>query len=511
MKNLILIFALFVGLFSNAQLGIEVVEDVVIDGTTYNFIQPNELDTSNICLDNIDQTATTWLPDQILLNTETRSILMLNANYRILDNDYDAYAAIIAHYRSNGVALYNQAGQNVGVSLLECAGQWNDANADGWFTNSDFPRYAYNPVVATSGNAPHAPQLVANYGGSNPDLRLIADGGQRIYVGSFPTNEAAVTAVEDAIRLHMNPLPESGTSTPTTAVDQWNQGGVTGWLPPAGFDSAWSNPVHPGFAYSINEWTSSTPYANLNPHLIGFNAYIGIADVSETSGWRTEHIGTYQTNELAVGASQAYITSRSTSSDSYETTAVGSYLIINAGFSAYYVEILTPQGTLVEFRAFSNYDDAVEFARDPASFPAQTQFTAADFDTTTHANPGWLRGVYQGGIAGYTVTAPTQFSGTVTATWTWTDSTGFGHTGNNNFTVPSTTRYYHGSTGVYYDDIAAIEAAYPNNFQVRLDSGHFTILHSYEQADIDRIQAEAVAWAIQAINDFAPAGPNPSN
>ena len=509
MKNLILIFALFVGLFSNAQLptGLTVVENVVIDGTSYKFTQPNEVDTSGICFDNIDST---WLPEQILLNTEDRSISLLNANYRIIERDYDAFAARISLYRDYGVTLYTQDGNSIGSSLLECSDEWSDADGDGWFIHSNFPSYSYNPVVATSGNAPHAPQLIFNPDGNLPDLRLIADGGDRIYVGSFPTNEAAVAAVEVAIRLHMNPITQPEEEE-EMVVDAWTQGGVIGWLPPAGFDSAWSNPVHPGFAYSINEWTSSTPYASLNPHLIGHNAYIGIADVSETSGWRTEHIGTYQTNELAVGASQAYITSRSTSVDNYETTAVGSYLIINAGFSAYYVEINTPQGTLVEFRAFSTYEAAEMFARDPASYPAQTQFTAADFDTTTHANPGWLRGVYQGGLAGYTVTAPTQFSSTVTATWTWTDSTGYGHTGNDNFNVPSTTRYYHGSTGVYYDDIAAIERAYPNNFQVRLDSGHFTILHSYEQADIDRIQAEAVAWAIQAINDFAPAGPNPSN
>ena len=164
----------------------------------------------------------------------------------------------------------------------------------------------------------------------------------------------------------------------------------------------------------------------------------------------------------------------------------------------------------MEFRAFSAYAPALAFGMDPASYPAQTQFTAADFDTTTHANPGWLRGVYQGGVAGYTVTAPTQFSSTVTATWTWTDSTGYGHTGNNNFVVPSTTYYIHAATGTRYENLAEIQAAFPTNYNVNFER-RFTLLHEQEQEAIDRIQAEAVAWAIQAINDFAPAGPNPSN
>ena len=384
------------------------------------------------------------------------------------------------------------------TDLLRCDGWSLDASGQ-WYTNSDFAGYAYNAVVATSGNAPHAPQLVASYTGVAPDLRLIADGGQRIYVGSFSSNEAAVAAVEEAIREHMNPteIPEEEEET---VVDEWTQGGIVGWLPPAGFDSAWSNPAHPGFGYSIDEWTSTRQYAQYNPHLIGHNAYIAIADVSETSGWRTEHIGTYQTNQEAVDASRTYITSRS-STDNYETTAVGSYLIINAGFSAYYVEILTPQGTLVEFRAFSTYMAAEDFARDPASYPARVSFTPSDFDTTTHANPGWLRGVYQGGLAGYTVTAPTRFSEVITSTWTWTDRTGFGHTGSGTFVVPSTSYFIYWN-GDRFETLEALRSRYPR--------GSYTELHSYEQAEIDRIQRNAVEWAIQQINNNAQ-GINPSS
>ena len=263
----------------------------------------------------------------------------------------------------------------------------------------------------------------------------------------------------------------------------------------------YTNTDHPRYSIRIGSNTN-----NWIPRLFFEGSYVsGVAAILPKADNTVE-------DALAEGISlfTAYVASLG-SSDDYTTTAVGSYRIINAGFSAYYVEILTPQGTRVEFRAFSTYGAAEDFARDPASYPARVMFTAADFDTTTHANPGWLRGVYQGGLAGYTVTAPTSFSSDITATWTWTDNRGHGHTGNRVFTVPSTTRYYHGSTGIYYDDIAAVMAAYPNNYQIRLDSGHFTILHTQLQADIDRVQSEAVAWAIQAINDFTPAGPTTSN
>ena len=512
MRNLILLITLVVSMFSNAQLptGLTVVENVVIDGTSYKFTQPNEVDTSGICFDNIDSV---WLPEQILLNVETRSISYLNANYRVVASDYDAVAATIALYRGKGVTLYRD-GTSIGSSLLECDGEWSDGNGDGWFTNSEFLGYAYNPVVSNDG-ATHTPQLLANFGGAlNAGVQLGTD--DRIYVGSFTTDALAVAAVEDAIRLHMNPLPESGTSTPTAAVGGWSEGAASGW-----FDGqSWRNSDYRGYHYRIISYGSDAIPSSLAGKFrveVGFDENWATYDFYTTTtviglGSRSvvSEYTLFDDEPAAHDAARTFISSRSATSDDYTTTAAGSYRIIAGGFTVYYVEILTPNDVPAIFRAFTSFEQAEIFAADPGNYPAPTvSFSASDF-VAGHANPGWLRGDAEGGIASYTVTAPTQFSNTVTATWVFTDNTGYGHSGSDSFNVPSTTRYYHGSTGVYYDDIAAIERAYPNNFQVRLDSGHFTLLHSYEQADIDRVQADAVAWAIDQINTANPVTP-PSN
>ena len=492
MKNLILIFTLFIGLSTQAQESVLTISQIAhSDGHTYTHIQGDDNGAENCFV------------------ATSSSTLSISVNGLAVDNIY--YNNVPYSWTGPGAEVlagdfgrwddYNRVYRNrEGDRPIHVENQEDILSCDGWvlgadgqtYSNNAYPEYTYNSFAHTDVH------------GNTIGAYIYFQGARIQFNGFSNSREGLEIDINAAIVAHMNPAsaPEAGTST-STLVDEWISGGVVGWLPPAGFDSAWSNAIYPGFAYSINELTSSWRYAAANPHLLGHNAYVGVADASETSGWRTEHIGTYGTNQEAVDASIAYISSRGTI-DSYETTAVGSYVIVNAGFSAYYVEILTPNGVRVEFRAFSTYQAAETFAMDPASYPSQVVFTAADFDTTTHANPGWLRGVYRGGIAEYTVTAPTQFSNTVTATWVFTDNRGHGHTGNDSFDVTSTTRYYHVSTGVYYDDLAAIMAAYPNNYQVRLDSGHFTLLHSYEQADIDSAQAEGVAWAIAQINIAAP-------
>ena len=343
--------------------------------------------------------------------------------------------------------------------LLNCSGWTLDASGQ-WYTNSGFAGYSYNIVVATSGNNPYAPQLVFNPDGGPHDLRLIADGGDRIYVGSFTTNAAAVAAVEAAILLHMNPPADEPEEEEETAVDAWVQGGVVGWLPPAGYDSAWSNARYPGFAFSIDEWTTDRQYAEFNPHLIGFNLYIGSVNPAETSGWSTGHIGTYRTRQEAIDAGRQYIIDNY---DSVDSNSLPDTL----------PEILTEyQGRFI---------------------PPSGRFVAADF-ANTYSNAGWLAGIYEGGLTNYTITAPTQHSNQIEVNWIWTDSSGFGHTMDPEYIEVQSTTYYIYWNGDRFETLEALRARYPR--------GSYTELHSYEQAHIDEAQAAGVALAIRRINEF---------
>ena len=388
--------------------------------------------------------------------------------------------------------------ENIEAILFRCDGWSLDASGQ-WYVNSDFDGYAYNSVVSIDGLT-HTPQLVASYTGTNPDLRPIADGGQRIYVGSFPTNDEAVAGVERAIREHMNPteVPEEEEEDP--AVDQWIQGTVQGFV---GWGErtrqSWRNDIYPGYAY--NTWE--------NRHLPADEWFIRVGVL--TSGvWANIDIpGVHATEAEADRIARAYIESRS-STDSYVSTAVGSYRITRRGDAAWYVEIRTPAGTLSIFRAFTNRDDALAFATDPGAYVSMDSFELSDFETT-YSNAGWLAGIHDGGNTNWTVTAPDHLRNTIEATWIWTDSQGAGHTGERFFTVPSTTTWYHGSTGVTYTSLEAIHERYPNTGQTRLDSGHFTITHVYAPGAVQTAQFEARDWAIDAINDFILNGPTSFN
>ena len=389
--------------------------------------------------------------------------------------------------------------RDTSTDLLRCDGWSLDASGQ-WYTNSDFDGYAYNLVILTSGNNRYNAQLVANYDGSNPDLRPIADGGQRIYVGTFVTEEAAVIAVEETIREHMNPteVPEEEEEDP--AVDQWIQGTVQGFV---GYGErtrqSWRNDIYPGYAY--NTWE--------NRHLPADEWFVRVGVLNSGVWTNIDVPGVHATEADADRAARAYIESRS-ATDSYVSTAVGSYRITRYGDAAWYVEIRTPAGTLSIFRAFTNRDDALAFATDPGAYVSMDSFELSDFETT-YSNAGWLAGIHDGGNTNWTVTAPDHLRNTIEATWIWTDSQGAGHTGERFFTVPSTTTWYHGSTGVTYTSEEAIHERYPNTGQTRLDSGHFTITHVYAPGAVQTAQFEARDWAIDAINDFILNGPTSFN
>ena len=491
---------------TNAQGGSAItINQISYDGQTYTHLKGEENLATNCFEDGVVTSTSTLTMSVNGLDVEFIYIDGQQFNWagndgRTLALYFDSWVTYNRLYLNRGTSRPDRDGATaVEELLLRCDG-WS-LDAIGWYVNSDFPGYAYNPVVATSGNAPHVPQLVANYDGTNPDVRPIADGGQRIYVGSFPTNEAAVTAVEEAIREHMNPteIPETGTETPTTAVDQWIQGGIQGLLLHSGrYDQTWSNAIYPGYAYSTWE----------NPYFPGeWFIRVGVL----TSGvWNTIEIPGVRDSEAdADRDARAYISTRA-ATDSYVTTAAGSYSITRQGDAAWYVEIRTPAGTLSVFRAFTNEDDAQAFAADPGSYVSMDSFELSDFEST-YSNAGWLAGIHDGGNTNWTVTAPDHLRNTIEATWIWTDSQGAGHTGGRIFTVPATTTWYHGSTRVTYTSLEAIHERYPNTGQTRLDSGHFTINHVYAPDAIETAQFEARDWAIDAINDYILNGPTEFN
>ena len=519
MKNLILILTLFIGLFSNAQNRESVLTISQIahsDGHTYTHIKGEDNGAENCFV------------------ATSSSTLSMDVDGRAVDNIYyDDVPYSWTGYGGEALALsfkswddYNRIYRNRGANrpvyvedheLLSCDGWILDASGQ-WYTNSAYAGYAYNSELE---NGRLTARLTSGYGTASnseyfqylPGFGTGTDGnggtnanGLGIYFNNgngFENRIALEAAILITIDSHMNPVvvPETGVSTPT-ANDEWVSGGIIGWVPPAGFDSAWSNAIYPGYAYSIDEWTSTRQYAQYNPHLIGHNAYVGVVDATETSGWRTEHIGTYGTNQEAVDAARSYISTRG-ATDSYETTAVGSYRIILDG-AATYVEILTPEGFIAHFRYFSDYQQALRFAEDPGAYPAYIRsFTLADFVETEESN-GWIRGLYNGGLHSYTFTYPSSTRNTMDVSWIYTDGQGRGHTNTPDevFTVQSTTYYIHAATGDEYADMDAIRAAFPNNYNVNFDN-RFTLLHRYTDSQIEAVRTAARNWVIVEINEAA--------
>ena len=337
--------------------------------------------------------------------------------------------------------------------LLRCDG-WSLDSSGQWYTNpGDFQGYAYNEVIAPAANglpAIHTPQLVFGYDGSHPDLRLIADGGQRIYVGSFQSAEDALAGVLLAIDGHRNPVtqPEEEEEEESTAVDQWNQGTVQGFI---GWGErtrqAWSNDIYPGYAY--NTWENR--YVTADEWFVR----VGIYDRLTDSWTQIDIQGVYSTEADADAAARRYISENFVDSFPVET----------------------PLERLAS--ALSG------------SVPNRGHFIPSDFVTDGHANPGWLRGDYQNGLTVYNVTAPSRSSNVIEVSWIHTDNRGWGYTNRPNHTIEVvSTIQYVSWDGSIHNNIADLPA------------GSHTEIHTYEQSDIDAAQAEGVRWAIAQLNMF---------
>ena len=343
--------------------------------------------------------------------------------------------------------------ENIEAILFRCDGWSLDASGQ-WYVNSEYPGYAYNSVVApatATDPAIHTPQLVFGYDGSHPNLRLIADGGQRIYVGSFRSEQEAIDGVLVAIDLHMNPITETEdttTSTATTAVDEWNQGGIQGFLGWSGrYDQTWSNPIYPGYAY--NTWE--------NHYEAGQQWFVkvGIYDPA-TLTWTTIDLQGVATSEAnADGVARTYIA---------ENAVVDGLVVPH------------PLERLAETLA--------------GSVPNRGYFRRSDF-TSPHTNPGWVRGDYQNGLTTYVVTAPSRSSNIIEVSWIHTDSRGWGYTNrpNHEIEVPSTIQYISWDGSVH-----ANEADLP--------AGSHTEIHRYAEGAISIAQEEGVEWAISQLNIF---------
>ena len=394
-------------------------------------------------------------------------------------------------YRNRGT----QRPVRVADDLISCDG-WIRGNDGQTYSNSAFDGYTYNSFDIDPG---------VNHG-NNLGAFVYHNGVRISFGGVANSRENLETAINAAINLHMNPveIPETVTETPTTAASGWVEGPAQVWH--TGGRDTFTNSDYPGYQYYIVGPIDIGPNAGKYQVHVGFDDEYGMFSFS---AWiAVDRIGIdniyYDSEQEAINAARAFIHTRGV--DNLEIARGERYVISQFG-TAYYVEITTQHGVLVIFRAFLDRDEAIAFATDPSSYPSPTSFTAADFNTETHANPGWRRGVYQGGLAGYTVTAPTRFSSNIQATWTWTDNRGVGHSGSDTFTVESSLEYV--PLWLTVDQINAsgdrykypsIEAAINDN-PGRTASDFYNQL-AYTQLQIDTAQDAAVAWAISAINDF---------
>ena len=456
MKALITFIAILTVGIVTAQSQLTI-NQLAYDGNTYTHIKGDENLAEN-CFDaNIITSTSTITLAVDGLAASGISIDDVNYNWTgngaealvLSFNSWDDYNRIYLNRGSSRPAR-NEA---IEAILLRCDG-WSLDSSGQWYVNpAGFAGYAYNEVIAPATNglpAIHTPQLVFGYDGSHPDLRLIADGGQRIYVGSFQSAEDALAGVLLAIDGHMNPAtqPEEEEEEESTAVDQWNQGTVQGFI---GWGErtrqAWSNDIYPGYAY--NTWENR--YVPADEWFVRVGVYDRLTD-----SWTQIDIqGVYATEGDADAAARRYISENFV--DSFPIT--------------------TPLERLASALA--------------GSVPNRGHFISSDFVTDGHANPGWLRGDYQNGLTVYNVTAPSRSSNVIEVSWIHTDNRGWGYTNRPNHTIEVvSTIQYVSWDGSIHNNIADLPA------------GSHTEIHTYEQSDIDAAQAEGVRWAIAQLNVF---------
>ena len=145
MRNLILIFALFVGLFSNAQESIEVTP-FTANGVDYIHVKGGTV-TDTACFDNV---AVTGMDIYILDGDDIRKLTATDS-YRIADE------AIRADFRSfldaNEVRLASDNSLYTGPDLLVCntvEDAWARRDGGDWYSNPTYPGYFYQPFAGTA-------------------------------------------------------------------------------------------------------------------------------------------------------------------------------------------------------------------------------------------------------------------------------------------------------------------------------------------------------------------------
>ena len=142
MRNLILIFALFVGFISNAQGSIEV-NPFVNNGIDYIHVMGGQ-NTNTICYDNVEVGI-----QRVYTLTSNRIVdLTYGHSYQIADE------AIRADFNSfinaNEVRLASDNSLYSGPNLLVCPENSGWTLGTDWYSNVDYPGYFYQPFAGTA-------------------------------------------------------------------------------------------------------------------------------------------------------------------------------------------------------------------------------------------------------------------------------------------------------------------------------------------------------------------------
>ena len=500
MRALITFIAILTVGIVTAQSGI-VVSQITHDNNPYTHIQGDDNGAEN-CFTAIS--SSTIVGNVNGLSVETISID--NVDYSWTGPGAEALAISFGSWDDYNRFYQNRGTQRpvrVADDLISCDG-WLLGNDGQTYSNSAFADYTYNSFDIDP---------TVNHG--NTLGAYIYHDGVRITFGGVASNrEALESAIDAAINLHMNPIETPEEEEEDLVTGTWTEGQANGWFN----GLSWRNPDYRGYHYRI---ISFGPNA-----LPSRNAGKSRVEIGYDENWATNNFWTttevigigrtddtreftlYDNEQAAHNAARAFIHTRG--ADNLEIARGERYVISQHG-TAFYVEITTQHDVLVIFRAFLDRDEAIAFATDPSSYPSPTSFTAADFVTTTHANPGWRRGVYQGGQAGYTITDVIGSTGQIEATWTWTDDTGVGHSGQDRFDVISTSEFVPlwlsvdeiNAGNFRYSSLSDAHAAHPN----RLDRDFFErAFHAPD--DVTRAQDDAIVWAIDAINAFIVSHPS---
>ena len=139
MRNLILIFALFVGLFSNAQNSMEITDFTTSDGTEYIHVMGGQ-NTETICFQDVQ------IGTQTVYLLSSNSIINLTSNESFQIADEDIRADFVSFFNANEVRLASDNSRYTGDDLLPCPVASGWVLGTDWYSNVDYPGYFYQPI-----------------------------------------------------------------------------------------------------------------------------------------------------------------------------------------------------------------------------------------------------------------------------------------------------------------------------------------------------------------------------